>query len=188
MRMADGDSSDKELRRRRDQVANARIRVDELEASLERHAASGGGAGAVGGGGENVGREPARGPARLSGGRPAGRWGEAPETEETVDLDARQLLELQERTMQDQDRGLDILAQTTQRLKTIGVAIGDELDLQIGMLDDLDEDVERVSSNVQRETRGVMRLHQASKNGYSLCFIGLLVIALAVVLALVIRG
>lgn len=168
-----GIRSEKELRRRRDLVSNAHVRVDELDAMLDRVSIA----------------DEAPGPPALpmtkTGRRGGGRWGEVAgmETEETVDLEAGELLELQRRTMEDQDRGLDALLDVTGRLKSIGHAIGDELDLQNGMLEELDHDVERTSMNIDRETRNVMAVTRRAKNGYSMCFVGVLIILLAIVLA-----
>ena len=173
------DRSEKELRRRRDLVSNAHVRVDELDAMLDRVPI----ADEVPAGGTRGGSDSTGPIGRATGAR--GRWGEvsAMETEETVDLEAGDLLELQRRTMEDQDRGLDALLDVTGRLKSIGHAIGDELDLQNGMLEELDHDVERTSMNIDRETRNVMAVTRRAKNGYSMCFVGVLIILLAIVLA-----
>merc|ERR1711916_203751 len=47
-----------------------------------------------------------------------------------------------------------------------------------GMLEELDHDVERTSMNIDRETRNVMAVTRRAKNGYSMCFVGVLIILL----------
>ncbi|OMH82549.1 putative syntaxin-8B [Zancudomyces culisetae] len=66
----------------------------------------------------------------------------AEETERTRGLDNTQLLEMQNKAMEDQDSRLKDFAQILKRQKEIGHAIGQELEVHNQLLDDLGQDVE----------------------------------------------
>ncbi|KAG0260637.1 hypothetical protein DFQ27_003433 [Actinomortierella ambigua] len=67
------------------------------------------------------------------------------ETAQTRGLDNEGLLMLQKEQMQRQDDHIEQFSAILQRQKHIGLAIGQELDNQIQLLDDLDRDVDRTT-------------------------------------------
>ncbi|KAF9363190.1 hypothetical protein BGX34_004694 [Mortierella sp. NVP85] len=67
------------------------------------------------------------------------------ESSETRGLDNEGLLILQQQQMQQQDDHIEQFSAILQRQKHIGLAIGQELDDQIHMLDELDRDVDRTA-------------------------------------------
>ncbi|KAI8853178.1 Phox homologous domain-containing protein [Chytridium lagenaria] len=73
----------------------------------------------------------------------------AKETEVTRSLDNQGLLVLQKTTMNEQDEALEVLSKIVKRQQQIGLAIGQELDLQNQLLEDLDEGVTKVSDNLK---------------------------------------
>jgi regulator of vacuolar morphogenesis len=79
------------------------------------------------------------------------KFGTAPprETEITRTLDNAGLVQLQQNTMNEQDEALDMLSTIIRRQQQIGIAIGNELDLQNRLLEDLDEGVDRVAENLK---------------------------------------
>lgn len=89
--------------------------------------------------------------ALLSGGRPAGRvlGGPAPETDKTRELDNQGVLLLQRREMDSQDEALDQLAAIIRRQKEMGMEINDEVERQNEMLNQLDEDTDRVQGKLK---------------------------------------
>ena len=87
------------------------------------------------------------------------QWGEPQESN-------RELLDLQQRTMEEQDKGLDSLLVTVQNTKLLGTALGDEIDGQIGMLDDLEAHTGKTSKRVQKETKNVIVLTRKAKAAY----------------------
>ena len=87
------------------------------------------------------------------------QWGEPQESN-------RELLDLQQRTMEEQDKGLDSLLVTVQNTKRLGTALGDEIDSQIGMLDDLEAHTTKTSNRVQKETKNVIVLTRKAKAAY----------------------
>ena len=135
-----------ELRRRRDLVAAARVERDGLDKLSSSLAVSN-----TGGGGRNHGVASASDKAALIGGGPsAPRAGgrvlgaPLPETERTRELDNEGVLQLQRDTMADQDAEVETLAQIVRRQKEMGLAINEEVNRHIDMLDRVNEDVDVV--------------------------------------------
>jgi regulator of vacuolar morphogenesis len=131
-----------EVRRRRDLVAAARQDRDALEdlanslsAKRRDEPTSGGG------------KDRSALFAGARGGRVLGA--PLPETETTRELDNEGVLQLQKQIIQQQDQGVDSLLKIVQRQKQMGVAIGEELDLQTKMLEQLGEDVDRVDKKTR---------------------------------------
>ncbi|KAJ3112753.1 2-hexaprenyl-6-methoxy-1,4-benzoquinone methyltransferase [Phlyctochytrium bullatum] len=77
----------------------------------------------------------------------------AMETEVTRNLDNNGLLQLQKTTMVEQDESLEVLSKIVKRQHQIGLAIGQELDLQNQMLEELDQNVDKVSENLKHSSR-----------------------------------
>lgn len=157
-----------ELRRRRDLLGAARGERDGLE-KLSSSVAGGGAAG---------GRE---GPA-LAGDKAAllgrsstgaGGWGVTrtgtgtsrrvlgaplPETERTRELGNAGVLQLQRQQMEEQDQDVGELAKIVRRQKEMGLAIHDEVEAQKGMLDDLNNNTDRVGAKVDVAKKKVRKL------------------------------
>lgn len=73
---------------------------------------------------------------------------------------------MQQQTMADQDEGLDALYQSVLRQKELGNAIGDELDVQSGLLDDLGHAMDNTGSSLNRQQSRVEELMEnAAKSG-----------------------
>ncbi|KAJ3037005.1 hypothetical protein HDV00_002137 [Rhizophlyctis rosea] len=70
------------------------------------------------------------------------------ETDQTRPLDNSGLVQLQRQQMDDQDQNLEALSSVIRRQKQIGMAIGNELDLQNQLLGELDEGVDRTKRNL----------------------------------------
>lgn len=73
-----------------------------------------------------------------------GTGGRPRETEQTAELDNRQLLQVQGQLIHEQDNQLDELEQVVQSTKHIAVAVNEELNLQTRLLDGLEDDVDHV--------------------------------------------
>ena len=58
------------------------------------------------------------------------------------------MLQLQKQIMQDQDLDVEELAKIVRRQKNMGIAINEELEDQIKMLERVDEDVDRVKGKI----------------------------------------
>ncbi|KAL2916579.1 hypothetical protein HK105_204012 [Polyrhizophydium stewartii] len=80
------------------------------------------------------------------------------ETEETRPLDNEGLLQLQRATLDQQETELDSLASIIQRQRQIGLQIGQELDLQNQLLEELDTSVGRVETHLKTSDKKLGRL------------------------------
>ncbi|KAJ3357444.1 hypothetical protein HDU91_005404, partial [Kappamyces sp. JEL0680] len=65
-----------------------------------------------------------------------------------IDLETGELVQLQERILQQQDNQLDSLAELLGRQKQVGELIGQELDSQVELLDEVDERAEGVRTGM----------------------------------------
>ena len=79
--------------------------------------------------------------------------------------------------------GLDALSDILARQKTIGLTIGNEVDTQNEMLDDIQEGVETVRGRVVRETRNVERVDRKDKTWFLWLIMILLFVAIIVIIA-----
>ncbi|CAG8472490.1 9676_t:CDS:1 [Ambispora leptoticha] len=81
------------------------------------------------------------------------------ETEQTRGLDNEGLLRLQQQTMQDQDLHVEQFSAMLSRQKHIGLAISEELDMQNGMLDDLNNQTEVIADKLRYNQRKIANIH-----------------------------
>lgn len=88
----------------------------------------------------------------------------------------------QDAAMAQQDEALDQLSESIARIKSIASSIGDELDHQKPLLDDLENQVERTQDGLTRMTRRIDKLLNRGGNGGKICIIIVLVIILAFLL------
>lgn len=72
-----------------------------------------------------------------------------PETEATRELDNSGVLLLQKREMEQQDMQVDQLAAIIRRQKEMGIQINDEVTTQTEMLNQMDEDADRVKGKLK---------------------------------------
>lgn len=82
----------------------------------------------------------------------------AVETDETRPLENASLMQLQQRMMDDQDTTLEQFSAILRRQKELGTAIGNELDLHNEMLDDLNDDVDRVGGKLKGARRKLNKI------------------------------
>jgi vacuolar-type H+-ATPase subunit I/STV1 len=112
-----------------------------------------------------------------------GQYADNEEPEAIKGMDSHQVLAYQEKVMEEQDKGLDVLSAALDRTKHLGLAISDELDEHKVLLDDLDRDVERTDHRIKKETRRIDKLLRSSKTPFALCIIFVL---FCVIIALII--
>lgn len=103
------------------------------------------------------------------------------EDDRTVGLDGHGLLNSQAQIMRDQDKGLDILQQSIQRQKQIGLQIGGEVEEQNEMLDTLSSGLDKTGRRLNAETHHTARVAEKSKAGGMMCCIALLILAIILV-------
>lgn len=98
-------------------------------------------------------------------------------------LSNEELRQEQRRVVRDQDEGLDALAEILARQKTIGLTIGNEVDTQNEMLDDIQENVEGVRGRVVRETRNVERVDRKDRTWWLWLIMVILLITIVIIIA-----
>ncbi|XP_066292050.1 syntaxin-8-like isoform X4 [Branchiostoma lanceolatum] len=110
------------------------------------------------------------------------------ESEETRGLGVSDIRQQQTRVMDEQDQGLDVLSTIIARQKQLGQAIGDEVDLQNELIDDIQGGVQKTDARLLKETRHVKIVDKKSANcggrnsdGGMIVVIVLLLIAIVVV-------
>ena len=90
----------------------------------------------------------------------------------------------QEQILKEQDTHLDEIHKTMQNLHLHAQTMGQELEDQGTLLDELDENFDSITNKVQRGRRQLEWIYEKNKEKYNDCCIGLLIIALIVLLVL----
>ncbi|XP_053711838.1 syntaxin-8-like [Synchiropus splendidus] len=103
------------------------------------------------------------------------------ESEETRGLSVGEIKQQQQRIIEAQDAGLDALAAVISRQKIMGQEIGNELDEQNEIIDDLAHLVDKTDDRIRNETRRVKLVETKSASCGMLVVIVLLLIAIVVV-------
>ncbi|KAH8395218.1 hypothetical protein KR222_002784, partial [Zaprionus bogoriensis] len=97
--------------------------------------------------------------------------------------DIESLKQTQARILEDQNRGLEALSATISRQRNLAAQLGNEVDDQNSILDNLANSMDRVESGVQRETRNISQVNRRDSTwGYWLVIIALFVAILVVIL------
>ncbi|CAL8328734.1 unnamed protein product [Lota lota] len=103
------------------------------------------------------------------------------ESEETMGLSFGEIKQQQYSIMEAQDAGLDALAAVISRQKMMGREIGNELEEQNDIIDDLSHLVDKTDDRIRNETRRVKLVETKSASCGMLVVIVLLLIAIVVV-------
>lgn len=162
--------TDAEYTRRQNQLSTLKGRSDDLNAKFGQRDSGG-----MAGHGNDRGQ--------LFGDRESGQ-GRAPYRDEPDAWrgdDAAGIMQGQQTMMRDQDAGLDLIAKSIARQKEMAFKIGDEIEDQNEMLDDLNEGMDSTNKRLLRETDHVVKVTNSAKAGGYCCCIFLLVVAIIVV-------
>ena len=170
--------NEKETTRRRDLMRGMRVRGEEVVSLLGENPSGGGEVVAVAAAATT--RDDA---SRME----RGERSRTPETARTAGLDDDSLLQLQRNTMREQDDDLDDLSRIVTSTKHIGLAVGEEIDLQSRLLDELDEDVSRTGSALRRALRIAKRVFSKAENCKLLVYMSVLVAILLAALVIVLE-
>ncbi|XP_068583028.1 syntaxin-8 [Cebidichthys violaceus] len=118
--------------------------------------------------------------AGTSGGVAANPW-LVNESEETRGLSFGEIKQQQQRIIEVQDAGLDALAAVISRQKIMGQEIGNELEEQNEIIDDITHLVDKTDDRIRNETRRVKLVETKSASCGMLVVIVLLLIAIVVI-------
>jgi t-SNARE complex subunit (syntaxin) len=99
--------------------------------------------------------------------------------------DSGALLNMQKTLREEQDQHLESLSHVLSRQKQLGQMIGDELDLQSELLDDLDTDLDRTKGKMSRTMRTLDTVGKAAKSRKGTVAIVLLIVAIIIVIIVI---
>lgn len=82
----------------------------------------------------------------------------------TEDMSNHQVLQLHQSIMDEQDETLDRLSESVRRQRELSIQIGDELDGQVELLDDIDEGVDRTQRRLNTAKRSLDKFARKAKD------------------------
>lgn len=100
------------------------------------------------------------------------------------DLSNQQIHEYHSQVIRDQDDQLDRLGESIGRQRELSMQIGDELDGQVMLLDDVEEGVDRHQAQFRRARGRLDRISRKAKENWSLTIIVVLIIILVLLIVI----
>jgi len=97
-----------------------------------------------------------------------------------ADVTDQQLSQLQVRMFEDQDAHLEQLSHVVSQQKQIGIHMNEELESQIGLLEEVDNEVDQTGSRLQTASRRLEIVSKKVKEQAPICLIFILVLILIV--------
>jgi syntaxin 8 len=104
--------------------------------------------------------------------------------DETNDMNTTQIHEYHQQILSQQDEQLDRLGASIARQRELSMQIGDELDDQVAMLDDVDVAVDRHQGRLDRAKRQVNKITRAAGESKQMIAIIVLIIFLVLLIAI----
>jgi len=155
--------SPKEYERRNNMLNEAKIRKIQIAKAFEETRATG--SSPFGDGISNRGYEPE-------------------ENERTQGYSKRELMSQQQQVMAEQDQGLARISNIVKRQKEIGLAIGDEIDGQNELIDEITEKTDETSNRINRQVKAINHVSRKEGNvcGYWVVIILLFVAIVGVII------
>lgn len=86
--------------------------------------------------------------------------------------------------LNDQDAQLDALSSSIGRQRMLGIQMGDEMDDQNAMLDDVERGVDRFQGNLDRARGRLGKVARKAKDNWSWVTIGVLILILVLLLVI----
>ncbi|KAI8577288.1 hypothetical protein K450DRAFT_252471 [Umbelopsis ramanniana AG] len=100
------------------------------------------------------------------------------------ELENGQILQLQSRMMDDQDRNLDMLSEAVGRQRELGLLIGDELESHVQLIEETDEMVDRTDTRLRNAQKRLNYVGRRVKDNKSICIVIALIIILFSLIAI----
>ncbi|KAI9471845.1 MAG: hypothetical protein EXX96DRAFT_581919 [Benjaminiella poitrasii] len=104
--------------------------------------------------------------------------------DQTQDMENGQILQLQQRIMDDQDQDLDHLSDAIRRQRELGLLIGDELETHAQLIDETEEMVDRTDERLRQAKKKLDYVGRKMKDNKSVCIVIALIILFFVLVAL----
>ncbi|XP_061181988.1 syntaxin-8-like [Saccostrea echinata] len=133
------------------------------EASASRSSLMGGGASGFGG------RDP---------------WGVRDEPEEYEGMDNQGIAQQQQTIIQEQDRGLESLSKVISRQKQMAIDIGNEVDSQNDLIDDIGDHMDQTKTRLIKETRHIRIVDR--KSATCAYWVAIILIFIAIIVILIV--
>lgn len=93
-----------------------------------------------------------------------------------------ELMKVQRSMREEQDQHLESLSQVLARQKVLGEMIGDELELQSELLDDLDSGVDRTKSRLSKTNKTLDKVGKSAKSNKGTLIVGALILVIVVII------
>lgn len=112
------------------------------------------------------------------------RYRDEPDAPDQTNLDNQQIHAYHKQVLRDQDDQLDVLGQSIGRQRMLGIQMGNELDEQVEMLDDIERGVDRHSATLDRAQKRLGTIARKAKDNWNWLTITILIIILILVIAI----
>lgn len=110
------------------------------------------------------------------------RYTDDPPGPDQSNLDNQQIHAYHKQVLEEQDQQLDVLGQSIGRQRMLGIQMGDELDEQAELLDDVERGVDRHTSTLERARKRLGKVARKSKDNWSWVTIGILICILVLLI------
>ncbi|KAI5362676.1 Putative target SNARE coiled-coil domain, syntaxin [Septoria linicola] len=111
-----------------------------------------------------------------------GRYRDEPEATDQTDMDNQQIHAYHKQVLREQDDHLDTLGQSIGRQRMLGIQMGNELDEQVEMLDDVERGVDRHSNQLYGAQKRLTTFSRKAKDNWNWITITILIIILVLVI------
>jgi syntaxin 8 len=110
------------------------------------------------------------------------RYRDEPDHADQSDMDNQQIHAYHKQVLRDQDEQLDTLGQSIGRQRVLGIQMGNELDEQNELLEDVEGGVDRHTTTLERARKRLGHVARKSKDNWSWVTIGILIIILVLLI------
>lgn len=112
------------------------------------------------------------------------RYRDEPEGPDQTGLDNQQIHAYHSQVIREQDEQLDVLGQSVRRQRMLGIEMGNELEEQNELLDDVERGVDRHGSTLERARTKLGNVARKSKDNWNWVTIGILICILVLLIIL----
>ncbi|KAK5111837.1 hypothetical protein LTR85_011735 [Meristemomyces frigidus] len=110
------------------------------------------------------------------------RYRDEPSAPDQTGLDNQQIHAYHKQALKDQDDQLEVLGQSIGRQRMLGIQMGDELDEQGHLLDDVERGVDRHTTTLERARKRLGHVVRKNKDNWSWVTIGILICVLVLLI------
>lgn len=111
-----------------------------------------------------------------------GRYRDEPEAPDQTDMNNQQIHSYHKQVLQEQDNQLDVLGQSIGRQRMLGIQMGNELDEQVELLDDVERGVDRHTDSLGRAQKRLGTIARKAKDNWNWLTITILIIILVLLI------